>query len=484
VSQVINNESLKKKSIKAVFWSGGEVIARQGIRLVVSVFLARLLTPEEFGTVALIYIFADIAHAFVDSGFSAALGQRQDITHIDESTVFWFSVSMALLCAALLWLVAPLIADFYGLDVLAPLVTVLGLNIVIMSLGSVHHPLLTKRLELKKITVITALALFISGGVAIGLAFQGFGVWALALQQITESTVSTVMLWLLSGWRPVFKFSLSSWRRLFGFGGFLMLTSFLDIAYNRAYALIVGKVYGVSDLGFYNRADNARQIPMQALWLFVARVAFPIFSAAAGDLEKLRRGMQYSVRGVMFINIPLMLGLMVTAEPVIALIYGDQWTSAAPLLQVLCLGGILMPLHLINANAIKAIGHSKVFFRAELMKKIAGIFMLIFGLMYGIIGLAWSQVAYSLFGFFVNAYFSGRYFDYGPLKQSLDFLPTLLVAVLMILGLMALKSYWHAPAIPLLGIQVLLGAILFISLCALFKLKAFAEVRALLFAKH
>ena len=242
---------------------------------------------------------------------------------------------------------------------------------------------------------------------------------------------------------------------------------------------MVGKLYGVTDLGFYNRADNARQIPMQALWVFLARVAFPIFAAASGERERLHRGMRYSVRGVMFINIPVMLGLMVTSEPVIRLIYGDQWVSAAPLLQILCLGGILMPLHLINLNAIKAIGHSKVFFRAELIKKIMGICMLLFGLMYGIVGLAWSQVAYSIMGFFVNAYFSGRFFNYGPLKQTLDFLPVLLVSVVMAMAVFALDKYWQNPVIPLLGAQITLGLILFIALCQLFRLKAYTEVRAM-----
>ncbi|WP_431065831.1 lipopolysaccharide biosynthesis protein [Methylotuvimicrobium sp.] len=487
MTEETKQNSLKNKSIKAVMWSGGEVIARQGIRLIVSVFLARLLTPEEFGTVALIYIFSDIAHAFVDSGFSAALGQRQDITHTDESTVYWFSIGMAVICASLLWAASPYIADFYRLEVLAPLITVLGLNIVVMSLGSVHHPLLTKRLELKKITIITACALFISGCTAVWLAIEGFGVWALALQQVTESVVSSVLLWVLSGWRPGFVFSLASLKRLFGFGGFLMLTSFLDIAYNRAYALIVGKVYGVGDLGFYNRADNARQIPMQALWIFLSRVAFPIFSAAAGDIERIRRGMQYSIRGVMFINIPIMLGLMVTSESVIVLIYGDQWISATPLLQILCLGGILMPLHLINLNAIKAIGHSKVFFKAELIKKLIGTGMLVFGLMFGILGLAWSQVAYSIMGFLVNAYFSGRYFNYGPLQQVLDFLPALLLSAIMACTVFAMGEYWHNEFIPLLSLQVVVGGVFFIMLCQVFRLKAYTEVRTMLtqgFAKN
>lgn len=452
------------------------MMARQMIRLVVSVILARLLTPEEFGTVALLYIFSDIANSFVDSGFSSALGQRRDITHTDESTVFWFSIGMAGICAGLLVIAAPFIAEFYGLPTLTPLTIILAVNIFLMSLGSVHHPLLTKRLELKKITLTTAAALFISACAAVWLAVKGFGVWALALQPLTETLVSVPLLWLASGWRPGWVFSTASLRRLFGFGGYLMLSSFLDITYNRAYALLVGKLYGVGDLGFYNRADNARQIPMQALWVLLARVAFPIFSAASGDTDKLRRGMRISVRGMMFINIPIMLGLMVTSEPVISLIYGDQWLSAAPLLRILCVGGILMPLHLINLNAIKAIGHSKVFFRAELVKKVIGIGMLLIGLTHGIVGLAWSQVAYSVMGFWIGAFFSGRYFNYGPWKQFLDFLPVLLISSLMALAVFEMDEYWRNPYLPLLSAQVAVGAIVFISLCHLFKLKAYTEV--------
>ncbi|MGY6276085.1 lipopolysaccharide biosynthesis protein [Methylomonas sp. MgM2] len=476
----IQNESLTKKSVRAVYWSSGEVFVRQFVRIAVSVLLARLLTPEEFGTVALLYIFADIAHTFIDSGFSVVVGQRRDLTRADESTMYWFSVCMSMTCASLLCLAAPYIAGFYDIEVLRYLVYAMALNIFVMALGSIHHPLLTKQLQLKKITIITSIALLASGTLAVWLAYRGFGVWALVFQQLLETTISTVLLWVASDWRPAFVFSFASLRRLFGFGGFLMLSSFLNIAYNRAYSVIVGKVYGVADLGFYNRADNARQIPQQALSIFLGRVAFPIFAAAAGDIEKVRRGMQYSIRGVMLINIPIMLGLMVTSEAVIRLLYGDQWLIAVPLLQILCLSGILMPLQLINLNAIKAFGKSKSFFKAELVKKSFGIVLLMCGLVYGITGLAWSQFVYSIFGFFVDAYFCGRYFNYGAWLQIKDVLPALLVSTVMAGLIYALGKYWDISYIPLFSLQVSSGIFLFVGLCHICKLKAYKELYALL----
>jgi len=466
---------LKQRAISATLWSGADVFLRQGLQFIISIALARLLSPEEFGTIALLYLFVGLASAFVDSGFSAALIQRQDISHTDESTVFWFNLGMGAVMAAGLWLLAPWIADFYAMPVLIPLTSVLAFNLFVSALGSVHGTLLTKRLDFKTPMKIGAIATTTSGVVGIVMAWQGYGVWALAMQTLASSLLTTCLLWAYSNWYPGLTFSTNSARRLFGFGGYLLLASLLDVAYNRTYTLLIGKIYGVRELGFYNRADGTKQLPVGVLTGILSRVAFPIFSAAASDKERLRRGVRYALRGMMLINAPMMLGVMATAEPLVHILFGSKWLPAVPILQVLCLGSIMWPLHVINLNILTAQGHSRLFFRLEVIKKLLGTGLLIVGAAYGVMGIAWSQVIFGVLAFVINAHYTRIHIGYGAWQQILDFYPALLLSAVM-----AAWVYWLGEnlALPILAgllVQIAAGITIFLVGCHLFKFGEYLE---------
>ena len=466
---------LKQKAISATLWSGADIFLRQGLQFVISIGLARLLTPEEFGTIALLYLFVGLASAFVDSGFSSALIQRQDITHTDESTVFWFNLGMGAAMAAGLWLLAPWIAVFFGLPILVPLTYVLAINLLISSLGAIHGTLLNKKLDFKTSMKIGAIATTVSGALGIAMAWKGYGVWALALQTLAATILTTVLLWVIHKWRPKLEFSLASARKLFGFGGYLLVSGLLDVAYNRIYTLLIGKFYGVRDLGFYNRADGTKQLPVSVLTGILSRVAFPIFSAAANDKEKLHRGVRHALRGMMLVNVPMMLGLMVTAEPVVQVLFGAQWLPAVPILQVLCLAGIFWPLHVINLNVLTAQGHAHLFFRLEIIKKIAGTIFLVAGAAFGVMGIAWSQVVFGLLAFALNAHYTGIHLGYGFWRQSLDFFPAFAISVAMAASVYWLGTVFPGPVLPALLVQVAVGAAIFLAGCHLFKLEAYLE---------
>ena len=474
---------LKKKAVSAAFWSGAENFMRQGLQFIVAVILARILSPEEFGTVALLYLFTGIALVFIDSGFSSALIQRQDTTLTDESTVFWFNLAMGILVAILLWFSAPLIANFFNLSILIPLTKVIAFSLVVNALGSVQMTMFIKQLNFKILMKTGILSTFISGAVAISLAIYGYGIWALAFQMIVGSVVTTSLLWLYSSWRPKLNFSYLSLRSLFSFGGYLMLSALLDVVYNRAYYLLIGKFYGVRDLGFYTRADNTKQIPVDLLSRTLERVAFPIFSAAAHDKEKLQRGTKLAVRGIMLVNVPMMLGLMVTAENVVHVIFGEKWLPAVPILQVLCLAGIFWPLHVINLNILKAQGHSHLFFRLEIAKKIIGFSFLAIGMIFGIMGLAWSQVAFGIVGFMINAYYTGKFLDYGAFRQTADFIPGLLVAVIMAIVVFTIEKISTEEVVITLCLQVITGVCIYLGLSVFLKLKAYRDCINLLSKK-
>lgn len=471
---------LRQKAISATLWSGADIFLRHGLQFIIAIALARLLTPDEFGTIALLYLFVGLAGVFVDSGFSAALIQRQDITHTDESTVFWFNLGMGTLMAAGLWLFAPSIANFYEQPILTPLTGVLALNLFVSALGSIHGTLLTKRLDFKTPMKIGAIATTVSGGVGIVMALQGYGVWALAMQTLASTLLTTILLWLFNKWRPSFEFSVDSARRLFGFGGYLLMAGLLDVTYNRIYTLLIGKCYGVRELGFYNRADSTKQLPAGVLSGILSRVALPVFSAANSEKEKLREGVRLALRGVMLINVPVMLGIVATAEPLVLVLFGRQWLPAVPILQVLALGGIFWPLHVINLNVLMAQGHSNLFFRLEVVKKLVGVALLLIGIIYGVMGIAWSQVAFGLLAFGINAHYTRIHLDYGVWQQTREFFPALLLSVAMAVAVGAVGAAINVNAAATLSAQLVTGIAFYLSGCHLLRLRAYLDARAII----
>jgi len=480
VSDTGADNSLKQRSIKALIWTGSELLMRQGLQFGVAIFLARLLSPEEFGTVALLSLFVGIGTVFIESGFSSALVQKHDITHADESTVFWFNLGMGAVVMVLLWLVAPFVANFYQRPVLTPLMGVMALSVFISAVGGIQHTLLTKNLNFKAPMQASVAASLLSSIVVCVLAYYGYGIWALAWQTLTNCVVTSSLLWLLSRWRPSLTFSLPSLKKLFGFGSYLMLSSLMDVAYNRFYSLLIGKIYSVHDLGIYTRAENTKQIPVDLLSMLMYRVTFPLFSAAANDCDRLKRGMVIALRGIMFLNVPIMLGLMVTADKLVPVLFGGQWTPAIPLLQVLCLAGVLWPLHVINLSVLKALGHSHLFFRLEILKKILGTLLIIGGLYYGIIGLAWSQVVFGVLAFWINAFYTRKFLKYGAWGQMFDFLPVTIISIIMAVAVFYAGQVINLPTIGLLSAQIGLGIFIYWGLCSVFTVAAYQDIMNIL----
>ncbi len=468
------HSSLKKKSILAIIWSGADLLLRQGFQFVVAIILARILSPEQFGTIALLYLFTGIASTFVDCGFSAALIQRKDTNIVDESTVFWFNLLMGLVMTLFLWCIAPWITKFYQIEELLVITRFLAFTIIINALGSVHNILFVKKLNFKSIMKINVVASLSSGLLAIYLAKEGYGIWALVSQELLACIITTLLLWVFSSWRPQLVFSLQSAKNLFGFGAYLMAANLLDTTYNKLYTILIGKIYGIGDLGIYERANNTQKIPVNLLSGIFARVAFPIFSAANDDIEKLKKGGQLAVRGLMLINVPIMLGLLATADNFILTLFGEKWLSSVPLLQVLCISGIFWPLHVVNLELLKAQGFSNLFFRLEVIKKIGGTLFLVTGIFYyGVLGLAWSVAAFSLVGLFINAFYTGKHLDYGAIKQLKDILTIVLISILMAAVTIYAGHFFINSAIMVLFQQVIVGACMYILFCVIFQIKAY-----------
>lgn len=467
---------LKYRAIAALNWSGADVIVRQSLQFITTVALARILTPGEFGTVALLSLITALAAALADGGFSTAIIQRQDLTHIDESTAFWMNLGLGTLASLCLVASAPMVALFFDMPILAPMTAMMALSIFFGALGSVHGALLTKRLDFKTQMLAGLMAAIVSGGLAIALAMGQFGVWSLVAQSIAGSAVYTIFLWALNPWRPTGKFSVESARRLFDFSGYLLASTLTDLAYSRLYTVLIGKLHGVADLGYYGRAESTRQLPTGILTSILGRITLPLFSASTADPQQLKRSIHISLQGLMLLNAPLMLGLAAVSDPLIIGVFGEEWKPAVSMLQVLCLAGLLWPAHVININVMMALGRTKLMFKLEVLKKTIGLVLLGVGVAYGPIGVAWSQVAFSILAFFINARVVGRITGYGAPQQLGGALPALAMSGAMACLLHLGSQILHATPLRELFALTALGALVYILACVITKPTALRDV--------
>lgn len=476
--------NLKTKAVSATIWTGIDTFSRQGLGFVISIFLARLLTPEEFGIVGLLALFTGIASVLIDSGFTSALIQKRDTSAASTSTVFFFNLISALFMALILCWSASWIASFYLMPILEPLTYVMALNLFLSAFGTVQRTLMIIELDFRTQTRINIISTIVSSCVAIFLAWCGWGVWSLAWQIVISTVLSNILVWYHRPWRPVFTFEYHTLNELFRFGGFMMLSSLLDIIYNRMNTLLIGKLYSAKDLGFYARADRTQQLPGNIIGTLVSRVAFPFFSAANGDKVMLRQGLKKSVTILMMINLPLMLGLFASSRPLVLTLFGAKWSACIPYLQVLCLGGIFWPLHVLNLSILKAQGHSNLFFRLEVMKKIIGFSALALSASFGVLAMAWSQVFLGVACFFINAHYSSKFLDYSAWRQMLDLAPYTTVAGAMAVCVWLLGAWYSVPIYVVFLLQILVGIVFYVGLCALLKLQGFQELKALVGSHH
>lgn len=468
----------KAHAVKAGLWSTLDLSLRQGLQFVVSVVLARLLTPADFGVIAIMSFFTSLSTVFVQGGFATALIQRSEVTHEEESAVFWTGVIASGIAALILSLASGAIARFYGQPLLAPLTVVASAQIVIAALGSVHGALLARALRFDLTMISGVIASVLAGAVGVVAAFGGWGVWALAAQMTTAALITTVSLWLLCPWRPALRFRPAVLRPLLGFGSWLSLSSVLDIVYSQGSALLVGKLYGVRDLGLYNRAANTQQLPTTVLSSVIGRVTLPLFAARTAEPEAIRRGLRTAIGLVMLVNVPAMVGLALLAEPTVTVLFGEQWRPAAPILSILALSGILYPLHALNLQTLLAYGGSARFFRIEVTKKLIGVVFVVAGALFGVKGLAWAQVALSIVALHLNAAPIGQRVGYGALAQLHDLKGLVIPILIMIAVVVAVHGALASP-LAVLALAVPGGALAYVAACATLRVHAFIEASTL-----
>lgn len=425
------SESLKRQAIKGTLWSSLERFSVQGVTFVVMIIMARLLTPADYGLVGMLTVFIAVSQSLVDSGFSQALIRKQDRSQTDNSTAFFFNIAVGFLLYLVLFLAAPLIASFYSEPILTPLLRVIGLSVLINSFTVVQRALLTVKIDFKTQAKASMTAALISGAAGIYCAYAGFGVWAIAVQQLVNMLINALLLWLMSHWRPSAVFSWQSFRGLFSFGSKLAISGILDSVYNNLYLIVIGKFFKASELGFYTRAHQFAAFPSSNVTGILQRVTFPVLCTIQDDDTRLRDAYRRFLRLSAFVIFPLMMGMAALARPLILILLKEQWLPAAFLLQILCFAMMWYPIHAINLNLLQVKGRSDIFLRLEVIKKIIGVVIMCITIPLGITAMCIGMVASSLIALVINTHYTGKLIQTGFFVQMRDLLPILLSSLAM-----------------------------------------------------
>jgi teichuronic acid exporter len=469
-------ESLKNKTLHALSWSFLQAIAQRGVQFVIGIVLARLLFPEQFGLIGMLTIFMAVIRTFLDSGFGAALIQKQKVTQTDICSIFYFNILVGLIAAGLLCLVAPWIAAFYNQPMLTPLTRALSLTVVINSFGMIQNTILTKEINFKTPTKVSFIAGVLSGIAGITLAALGYGVWSLVVQQVSASLFTTVFLWFFSPWRPALLFSFGALREMFGFGSRLLFSKVLNQVFDNIYFVVIGKLFSAADLGFFTRAKTLNDLPSQTLSVIVGRVTFPVFSTIQDDPARLKRGLKKALTVLVLVNFPMMIGLAVIAKPLVLVLLTEKWAACVPYLQLLCVAGLIFPLHVINLNMLQALGRSDLFLRLEIIKKIMIVINIVVTWRWGISAMISGMIITSVIGYYLNTYYNGILINYSIKEQVLDLFPYLLLSTLMGGAIFAAGFLQFPNRWSMLVVQIASGCVLYVALCRALRLRAFMEI--------
>ncbi len=475
----MSEESLKKKTVKGVGWSAIDNFTQFGVTFLVSIVLARLLSPSDYGLIGIITIFTTVSYTLIAGGFSSAIIRKKDATDDDYNTAFIINLGISILLYAILYICAPFIAEFFEREELISLTRVSCVSIIIIALSMVQQTRLTKRIDFKTQTKITLTAAILSGIVGITMALFGCGVWALVAQGLTGVTMRTVLLFYYNHWIPCLHFSTTSFKELFGFGWKIMVSQILNSVWKELYQVIVGRFYSAATLGQYTRAKGFARLFSGNLTTVIQRVTYPVLSDIQDDKERMVSAYRRIIKTTMFITAICMFALGAISEPLLYCLIGPKWHDAAIYLPFICINGSLYPLHAINLNMLQVQGRSDLFLGLEIIKKIISIIPLSIGAFVGIMPMLYVILVNGIISFFLNSYYSGKFLNYSSWMQIKDIAPSYGIAIVIALSVWFMKylplSYWI-----ILPLQIIVGLLVFFCICKLTNIKEYEEMKSLL----
>jgi len=467
--------SLKHKVFTGMAWNSVDKFAIQGIGFIIGIALARILMPADYGLIGMLAIFFAFSDLFVGSGFSMALIQKSDRTEVDYSTIFHFNLVIGLVSYLILFFTAPFIAQFFNAPQLIALTRVLSLSVIINSLAIVQQTRLMIQMDFKTQAIISLFAVVISGFVGILLAYQGLGVWALVGQMLTAASIRTVFLFYLNKWLPLFAFNASSFRQLFGFSSNLLGAALVATIVNNLYSILIGKIFAARDLGFYTRAKQYPEVLSNTLSTVLQGVTFPILASLQNDREKMVSVYGRLMRMVVFFVVPALTLSAILAEPFIRFFLTEKWMPVVPLMQWLCFARLITPISALNMNILNAIGRSDLFFKVDISKLPLTVAALLITVPFGLKAVVIGHFTISFICFFINAYYPGKMFGFGALRQIREMGPVICATSIMSLIVFVSSIFLPSDFLKLV-IGVPLGVGVYLLLAYLLRIGEIEEV--------
>lgn len=463
----------KKNVILSNFiWRFAERCGAQLVTAVVSVLLARLLAPDDYGVIALVSVFTNIMYVFVDCGLSTALIQKKDADDLDFSSVFYFNFAVCVLIYLIMFIAAPYIAAFYKRPGLTPIVRVISLTLVLSGVKSVQQVYVSRNMLFRLFFFSTIGGTLFSAALGLWMAYAGFGVWALVAQQLSNTAIDTLILFLTVKWRPKKMFSWQRLKGLLSYGWRLLASSLLDTVYNNLRSLVIGRVYTSADLAYYNQGQYVPNTIAVNVDSSIDSVLFPAMSAVQDEPALIKDMTRNAIKMSVYIIAPLMMALAFCAEPIVRLFLTDKWLPCVPYLRIFCITYMFYPIHTANLNAIKALGRSDIYLRLEIIKKVVGLTILLATYRISVMAMGYSLFLSNIISQLINSWPNKKLLNYRYLEQLKDILPGILLAVFMG-GCMGLVSLLGLSDIVTLAIQIPLGLTIYLVCSALLQLDTF-----------
>lgn len=456
--------------ISSLFWKLVERGGAQGTNFLVSIVLARLLLPEEYGIIAIVMVFISLANVFVQSGLNTALIQSKEIDDEDTSTVFYTSLFIALILYVSLYFLSPYIANFYGEEQLTKIIRVLAITLFFGSVNSIQIAITSRNMEFKKLFYRSLGAMIISGIIGISMAYLGFGVWALVSQQLSSQIIACIIMWFTVRWRPKFLFSLIKLKIMFSFGSKILATNLLNALFLDLRSLIIGKIYTSDMLGYFNRGKQFPHLIINNINGSIVSVMLPTYSSHQDNIKRVKQMVKRSIVTSSFIIFPLMIGLAIVAEPLVKIVLTEKWLPSVPFLQIFCATYMLVPIHTANMQAIKALGYSNILLKIEILKKVIELIILFISLQFGIYAIALGTLVTSLVALFINSFPNNKLLNYNYKEQFADVAPSLGISVVMGLVIHGIQ-YVNLSAGLILALQLVVGGVVYLSLARIMKLE-------------
>lgn len=452
--------SLKTQTKRGLMWSVIERFATQGVQFLFGIILARLLSPDDYGLIAMPLIFLAIAQCFIDSGFSSALVRKPELTEEDISTAFYFNIIVGIVCYGILFFTSPLIADFYNAPILSDLLKLTALATLFNPLCTVQNAILTRNINFRTQAIVSLTGAIISGIVGLIMAYNGYGVWSLVFQQVAGYSIRTLLLWAMSKWRPKLIWSWKSFHYLWGFGSKMLASALLDTIYNNIYPIVIGKFFSAKTLGNYTRAQQFATLPSSNVTGVLQRVTFPVLSRMQDDEDRLAVNYRKILRLSALLIFPLMMMLSALADPLVRILLTDKWEGCILLLQIMCFSMMWWPIHAINLNLLEVKGRSDLFLRLEIIKKIIITIVMCITIPHGIIWMVSGDIFTSILCLIVNTFYTGKLIHAGFLTQMRDLIPIYILSIIM-WGMVHTSTFLLSNAYLKIILGVVVGIIVF-----------------------